>query len=218
MTLAPLWVDPGEVTGFITPFWVLYAIHDALVKPMPGNLTRLQNQGELSQKLEEIQAYRGKTRIPVVFWDEFDCQLAGRDLGWLVHLIAPMYSDKFGEAISVFAGGTRATWEDFETVVSKQPSATKANDFRTRIECRLDIPLLDSREDGWDNFTLIRRAILLRSMLERRAGHLVQTVNGSAVMQVDPHVAHAFLQIPKYKSGARSLEHIIEIRIPMTSR
>ena len=38
VTIAPLWFDPGEVTGFITPFWVLYAIHDALVKPMPGNL------------------------------------------------------------------------------------------------------------------------------------------------------------------------------------
>src|SRR5262250_3278861 len=38
VTLAPHWFDPGEVAGFITPFWVLYAIHDALVKPMPGNL------------------------------------------------------------------------------------------------------------------------------------------------------------------------------------
>jgi len=38
VTLAPQWFDPGEVLGQITPFWVLYAIHDALVKPMPGNL------------------------------------------------------------------------------------------------------------------------------------------------------------------------------------
>jgi peptide/nickel transport system substrate-binding protein len=38
VTLSPLWLDPGEVTGQLTPFWVLYAIHDALVKPMPGNL------------------------------------------------------------------------------------------------------------------------------------------------------------------------------------
>src|SRR5438552_1390759 len=39
VTLAPAWFDPGEVTGgFLTPFWVLYALHDALVKPMPGNL------------------------------------------------------------------------------------------------------------------------------------------------------------------------------------
>jgi peptide/nickel transport system substrate-binding protein len=38
VTFPPAWLDPGEVTGTITPFWVLYALHDALVKPMPGNL------------------------------------------------------------------------------------------------------------------------------------------------------------------------------------
>jgi peptide/nickel transport system substrate-binding protein len=39
VTLAPAWFDPGEVSGgFLTPFWVLYAMHDALVKPLPGNL------------------------------------------------------------------------------------------------------------------------------------------------------------------------------------
>jgi peptide/nickel transport system substrate-binding protein len=38
VTLAPAWFDPGELTaGFITPFWVLYALHDALFKAMPGN-------------------------------------------------------------------------------------------------------------------------------------------------------------------------------------
>ena len=31
VTLSPVWFDPGEVVGLITPFWVLYAIHDALV-------------------------------------------------------------------------------------------------------------------------------------------------------------------------------------------
>src|SRR5437773_2192519 len=36
VTLSPVWFDPGEFQG-LTAFWVLYAIHDALVKPMPGN-------------------------------------------------------------------------------------------------------------------------------------------------------------------------------------
>ena len=37
VTLAPAWFDPGEsAVGVLTPFWVLYALHDALVKPMPG--------------------------------------------------------------------------------------------------------------------------------------------------------------------------------------
>ena len=36
VTISPTWFDPGEVTGFITPFWLLWAMHDALVKTMPG--------------------------------------------------------------------------------------------------------------------------------------------------------------------------------------
>jgi peptide/nickel transport system substrate-binding protein len=35
-SLAPTWFDPAETPGIITPFMVLYALHDALVKPMPG--------------------------------------------------------------------------------------------------------------------------------------------------------------------------------------
>jgi peptide/nickel transport system substrate-binding protein len=39
VTLAPVWFDPGEsVVGVITPFWVVYALHDALVKPVPGQM------------------------------------------------------------------------------------------------------------------------------------------------------------------------------------
>src|SRR5262249_6694009 len=36
VTLAPTWFDPAETQGIITPYMVLYALHDALVKPMPG--------------------------------------------------------------------------------------------------------------------------------------------------------------------------------------
>jgi len=32
VTLSPVWFDPGEFQG-LTAFWVLYAIHDALVSP-----------------------------------------------------------------------------------------------------------------------------------------------------------------------------------------
>ena len=37
ISLAPTWFDPAETPGVITPFQTLYALHDALVKPMPGN-------------------------------------------------------------------------------------------------------------------------------------------------------------------------------------
>jgi peptide/nickel transport system substrate-binding protein len=35
VSLSPVWFDPAETSGIITPFMVLYALQDALVKPMP---------------------------------------------------------------------------------------------------------------------------------------------------------------------------------------
>jgi peptide/nickel transport system substrate-binding protein len=36
VTLAPAWFDPSTAPPQITPFGMLYAIHDALVRPLPG--------------------------------------------------------------------------------------------------------------------------------------------------------------------------------------
>jgi peptide/nickel transport system substrate-binding protein len=38
ISLAPAWFDPAESTGLITPFMVLYALHDGMVKAMPGQI------------------------------------------------------------------------------------------------------------------------------------------------------------------------------------
>ena len=38
VTLAPKWLDPGETEAVVTPFMVLYALHDALVKLGPGGV------------------------------------------------------------------------------------------------------------------------------------------------------------------------------------
>ncbi len=37
VSFAARWFDPAEAEGIITPFIYYYALHDALVKPMPGN-------------------------------------------------------------------------------------------------------------------------------------------------------------------------------------
>src|SRR6185503_8753367 len=38
VTLAAKWLDPAETEAFNTPYMVLYAVHDALVRPMPAGL------------------------------------------------------------------------------------------------------------------------------------------------------------------------------------
>ncbi|SEP28723.1 peptide/nickel transport system substrate-binding protein [Rhodospirillales bacterium URHD0017] len=37
VSLAPTWFDPAETPGIITPFMLLYAMHDAVIKAMPGD-------------------------------------------------------------------------------------------------------------------------------------------------------------------------------------
>ena len=37
ISLAPTWFDPAETPGLITPFMLYYALHDGMVKAMPGN-------------------------------------------------------------------------------------------------------------------------------------------------------------------------------------
>jgi peptide/nickel transport system substrate-binding protein len=38
VTLVNRWLDPADTDGLITPFMVIYALHDALVKPMPAGI------------------------------------------------------------------------------------------------------------------------------------------------------------------------------------
>jgi peptide/nickel transport system substrate-binding protein len=40
VSIAPAWFDPADTPGIVTPFLVLYAAHDSVLKPMPaGPLT-----------------------------------------------------------------------------------------------------------------------------------------------------------------------------------
>src|SRR5687768_7017362 len=36
-SIAPTYLDPAETPGTATPFTFLYALHDALIKPLPGS-------------------------------------------------------------------------------------------------------------------------------------------------------------------------------------
>ena len=38
ISLAPTWFDPAETPSLVTPYMLYYALHDAMLKPMPGEL------------------------------------------------------------------------------------------------------------------------------------------------------------------------------------
>ncbi len=181
------------------------------------NLTNFNGPADLTGAFRTIVETQADGILPIVFWDEFDRQLNGRDLGWLESFLVPTWdghfidngrAKSFGKIIFVFAGGTAHSYKDFEAQVGLQPAATKAQDFLTRLTFNLDIPSLDYS----DNFSLIRRALILRSLFERLAPHFLSP---GRVLDIDPSVAGALLRVPGYNFGARSLETLVTSSRPM---
>jgi peptide/nickel transport system substrate-binding protein len=67
VTIAPAWFDPGEsVVGVLTPFWISYALHDAVMKPQPGKISA-PSLAESWSVSEDQKTYEFKLRQGVSF-------------------------------------------------------------------------------------------------------------------------------------------------------
>ena len=65
-TIAPTYFDPAETPGIITPFLFLYALHDALIKPMPDN-AQAPSLAEAWSESEDGLMYEFKLRQGITF-------------------------------------------------------------------------------------------------------------------------------------------------------
>jgi peptide/nickel transport system substrate-binding protein len=67
VTISPAWFDPAQVAAVGgTPFWFCYALHDALVKPMPSNPMAL-SLAESWTMSDDQQVYEFKLREGLKF-------------------------------------------------------------------------------------------------------------------------------------------------------
>src|SRR5437763_15257057 len=85
VTLATRWLDTAETDAEITPFMVMYALHDALVKPMPGGLVGATGAaGNASTRIEPYATGRGVNSYGTLPEIEslFQRQLVGTDREW----------------------------------------------------------------------------------------------------------------------------------------
>ncbi len=169
---------------------------------------------ELPRALQRVRDCAVEQRLPLVFWDEFDTAVGGRELGWLAQFLAPMQDGLFleggigrpiGPAIFVFAGGTHATMASFKDRSVELPTA-KATDFLSRLRGFVDILGPNPMSDQDRSFVL-RRALLLRSLLTLKVPQLLS----DGVQQIDPGVLRAFLDVTSYVHGARSMEAILDM-------
>jgi len=191
-----------------------WAQNGARLQVLEFNVSQFADAAALSAAFQRIRDCAVDGALPLVFWDEFDSVRDGRELGWLAQFLAPMQDGSFlegslvrpiGGALFVFAGGTHATMESFKSRASALPGA-KATDFLSRLRGFVDV-LGPNRSSAADDSFTVRRALLLRQTMLRRAPQL----NGPAGLNVDPGVANAFLSVERYVHGARSMESIVEM-------
>src|SRR5262249_20903085 len=136
-------------------------------------------------------------RVPLVFFDEFDASAHGQNLGWLKYFLAPMQDGKFtdgesmhliGRAIFVFAGGTKHAFGKFARLRDADLIKEKGPAFVSRLRGFIDVCATDRREAG-DSMYVVRRATLLRSLLERKVPALLDE---SGMLRLDSGVRRAF--------------------------
>ncbi len=78
------------------------------------NLSQFTDVGQLNSVFHKIRDSSLVGKMPLVFFDEFDCNLEKKEFGWIKYFLAPMQDGTFfdgetchplGRAIFVFAGG-----------------------------------------------------------------------------------------------------------------
>lgn len=197
------------------------ALGDKKIETLGFNVSQFRNQEDLTRSFQRVRDLTITSGMSLVFWDEFDASVSGEQLAWLSRFLAPMQDGEFSEgglprpigpAIFVFAGGTNKTFEEFREAVEHRRDV-KAPDFLSRLRGYVDI-LGPNKSHSEDEAYVLRRALLFRSMLERKgAGNFLEYSQsiGRSHLNIDSKVLEAFLRVTEYVHGARSMEAIIDM-------
>jgi hypothetical protein len=190
------------------------------LRTLEFSLSQLRSEADLGTAFQEVRDVALEGDLPLVFWDEFDAPLAGVPLGWLQYFLDPLEEGRFhdgvryhplGGAIFVFAGGTASRFEDFITYSDERAErAAKKPDFVSRLRGYVDVTG-PNRRDALDVAWPLRRALLLRSLISRRAPQMLRPGPAEPRLEIDEGVLRALLGVDEYVHGARSMKAIIEM-------
>ena len=183
------------------------------------NISQFDRPEALLDALHQVRDIGLSGAVPLVFWDEFDTPLAGNPLGWLRHFLSPMQDGSFqegqithpiGRAIFVFAGGTSHRMEAFgDGLAEVDRRAAKLPDFISRLKGFINILGPNAIEGVDDPHFILRRAIMLRVLLEMHVPQILASGQGGRRLRIDPGVLRAFLETSRYKHGVRSIETLL---------
>ncbi|MCA9248014.1 MAG: ATP-binding protein, partial [Planctomycetales bacterium] len=179
---------------------------------------------DIQTEINDVQARKaGKSVVPIAFFDEFDSSFDKQEFGWLKFFLAPMEDGAFGKhkvqnAILVFAGGTRHTFDEFSLANRPQTdqqwiqfSKAKGPDFASRLAGHLDIVGINSTGVE-DELFMIRRSLLIRSMLSEFQG-----LKEGDEAHIDDKITKALLKVPYFRNGGRSVRMLLELCLDQTN-
>ncbi len=195
------------------------------VEVLTFNLTQFHSESDIEAALLRVRNINLDNRLPVVFFDEFDGPRGQMDLGWLRSFISPMEDGTFdhagqtlhvGRALFVFAGGVYHSNIEFRAAAHPMSAASrhnKAPDFDSRLADRFDVWSINRQGNEDDEF-LIRRALVLRGLLEDRRlcgyQHRARISEGVLTALLDPKTV--------FKHELRSLRMLIDASISPQGR
>ena len=189
------------------------------IRSITFNISQFDQPAALLDALHQVRDIGLSGAAPLVFWDEFDTPFEGNALGWLRYFLAPMQDGSFqegqithpiGKAIFVFAGGTSHRMETFgEGLAEVDQRAAKLPDFISRLKGFINILGPNPIEGVDDPYFILRRAIMLRVLLEMHVPQILASGQGGRRVRIDPGILRAFLETSRYKHGVRSIETLL---------
>ncbi|VAW41095.1 hypothetical protein MNBD_DELTA04-936 [hydrothermal vent metagenome] len=191
------------------------------------NLTQFAEPDEINSAIDPIRASVAQGKIPIAFWDEFDCRYDQHEFGYLRYFLPAMQDGvtyvhgipyHIGRAIFVFAGGVKASYEGMEELLrhedpreARMIQTLKIPDFMSRLRVVLDIDGIEIDDALLRDAASPAELEELRRILLKRAfiiAHQMQTHWKSAARKTSGLLLR--LLLAKYKFGARSIEAVIE--------
>lgn len=196
-------------------------------EPIEANVSQFETLDDLAMVMQKARDAALNSQVPLVLWDEFDCECDGKPFGWFRYFLAPMQDGTFKQgqltfdirsAIFVFIGGVNHDFDMFHgRMRDQQFIQAKGPDFASRIRAHLDIKEISSRDD--DLVYMIRRAVFLRGFLLKYHRGIVRDrgCDGRSggddrrCIRIAPEVLRAFLMVERYEHGVRSLEALVQM-------
>ncbi len=191
------------------------------------NLTQFASPDEINSAIDPIRASVAQGKVPIAFWDEFDCRYDDYEFGYLRYFLPSMQDGvtyvhgipyHIGRAIFVFAGGVKASWQGMEDLLDptdpkdlQLAKTLKIPDFMSRLRVVLDIDGIEIREHLLRDSASEEELKELQRILLKRAfiiAHQMQTHWKSAARKTSGLLLR--LLLADYKFGARSIEAVIE--------